>query len=154
MSPLALAASAACARITLCLCGSAWALLYCCMRSSKSSAEARCCSDRPASSSSAEYSSHDSIGTRCFSFPNSSLQNPINIPLVDSSAQTFLVHGAVHHDFIAEQTNLGVALDIDGFVFAQFGFGGDEQGSVIYVGRGGVAGEEDEIAPKAFGVGQ
>src|SRR6266702_291610 len=52
---------------------------------------------------------------------------------------------AVYHDFIAEQANLGVALDIDGFVFAQFGFGGDEQGAVIYVRTGGVAGEEDEI---------
>src|SRR6266705_5612495 len=52
---------------------------------------------------------------------------------------------AVHHNLIAEQANLGVALDIDGFVFAQFGFGGDEQGSVIYVWAGGVAGEEDEI---------
>src|SRR6266567_4303421 len=29
---------------------------------------------------------------------------------------------AVHNDLVAEQTNLGVALDIDGFVFAQFGF--------------------------------
>ncbi len=31
---------------------------------------------------------------------------------------------AVYHDLIAEQTNLGVALDIDGFIVAQFGFGG------------------------------
>src|SRR5438445_9289945 len=52
---------------------------------------------------------------------------------------------AVPHDPVAEQANLGVASDIDGFVFAQFGFGGDEQGSVIYVRAGGVAGEEDEI---------
>src|SRR5437773_563333 len=34
---------------------------------------------------------------------------------------------------------------MDGFVFAQFGFGGDEQESVIYVWAGGVPGEEDEI---------
>jgi hypothetical protein len=27
------------------------------------------------------------------------------------------------------------------------------RGAVVYVGRGGIAGEEDEIAPKAFGVG-
>ena len=48
---------------------------------------------------------------------------------------------AVHHDLIAEQTNLGVALDIDGFVFAQFGFGGDEQGVVVanYTAAGGHA---------------
>ena len=39
----------------------------------------------------------------------------------------------VHHDLIAEQANLGVALDIDGFVFAEFGSGGDEQGAVVYV---------------------
>ena len=46
---------------------------------------------------------------------------------------------AVHHDFIAEQTNLGVALDIDGFVFAQpareslseFGFADGEQGARV-----------------------
>src|SRR5258708_8810075 len=69
---------------------------------------------------------------------------------------------AIHHDLVAEQANFGVALDIDGFVFAQFGLGGDEQRAVVYVvrpssvrlgeGRGGVAGEENEIAPKAFGV--
>src|SRR5205823_2819419 len=70
-----------------------------------------------------------------------------------SGARLTLSRRAVHYDFIAEQANLGVALDIDGFVFAQFGFGGDEQRAVVYVGRGGVAGEEDEIAPKAFGVG-
>jgi len=52
---------------------------------------------------------------------------------------------ALYHDLIAEQANLGVALDVDGFVFAQFGFGGDEQRSVIYVRAGGVAGKEDEI---------
>jgi hypothetical protein len=42
---------------------------------------------------------------------------------------------AVYHDLVAEQTNLGVALDIDGFVFAQpareslseFGFADGEQ---------------------------
>ena len=56
-----------------------------------------------------------------------------------------MLRRAVYHDFVAEQANLGVALDIDGFVFAQFGVGGDEQGSVIYVRAGGVAGEEDEI---------
>jgi len=40
----------------------------------------------------------------------------------------------VYHDLIAEQANLGVALDIDGFAFAWLGFGGDEQGAVINVG--------------------
>jgi len=59
---------------------------------------------------------------------------------------------AVHDDFIAEQANLGVALDIDGFVFAQpareslseFRFAGDESRRVgiFYAGRGGIAGEE------------
>ena len=43
---------------------------------------------------------------------------------------------AVYHDLIAEQANLGVALDIDGFVFAQFGFGGDEQGASRAVALG------------------
>jgi hypothetical protein len=41
----------------------------------------------------------------------------------------------VYHDLIAEQPNLGVALDIDGIVFTEFGFGGDEQWAVVYIYR-------------------
>ena len=37
---------------------------------------------------------------------------------------------AVDHDLIAEQANLLVVQDIHGFVFAQFGLAGGEQGSV------------------------
>src|SRR6266705_4829349 len=51
----------------------------------------------------------------------------------------------IHHDLIAEQADLGVAQDIDGFVFSQFGFGGEEQRAGVNVGRLGVAGQEAEV---------
>jgi hypothetical protein len=37
----------------------------------------------------------------------------------------------------------GVADDVDGAAFADFGFAGDQQGAVIHVRRGGVASQED-----------
>ncbi len=40
----------------------------------------------------------------------------------------------VYHDLIAEQADLRVVRDVHVLVFAQFGFGGEEQGAVVYVG--------------------
>ena len=52
---------------------------------------------------------------------------------------------AVDGDFVAELADFHVADDEDGFVFAQFGFAGDEHGAVVHVGRHGVAGEKFEV---------
>ena len=53
------------------------------------------------------------------------------------------LRGGGDDEFVAEVADLGVAQDVDGAVFADFGFAGDEQRAVIDVGRGGVAGQED-----------
>ncbi len=53
---------------------------------------------------------------------------------------------AVDGDFVAELADLDVADDEDGFVFAQFRFAGDQQRTVIYVGRRRVAGQEFEVS--------
>ena len=62
---------------------------------------------------------------------------------------------AVDSDFVAELADFLVGHDEDGFVFAQFGFAGDEHRAVVHVGRPafvrlrrgklGVTGEEFEI---------
>src|SRR2546429_9458268 len=82
--------------------------------------------------------------------PNVRLAPPSTAPtmaviLVRMFISISALRRTVHHDLIAEQADLGVAQDINGFVFAQFGFAEGEQGAVRNVGRGGVAGEEDEI---------
>ena len=72
--------------------------------------------------------------------------------VLDNSPET--LHGpdvslqqrrAVDGDAVAELADFLVAADEDGFVLAQFGFAGDEQGAVVHVGRVGVAGQAFEV---------
>ena len=46
---------------------------------------------------------------------------------------------------MAEDTNFLIVKDEHGFVFADLGFAGDFERAVVYVRRGGVAPEEDEV---------
>jgi hypothetical protein len=51
------------------------------------------------------------------------------------------LRGGGDDGFVAGVADFDVVEDVDGAVFADFGFAGDTQGAIINVGRGGVAGQ-------------